>query len=864
MGIGGRSLRDFGATVGRAVVAGGLAMSALLPVARPVAAAGEITLDAHAQLQGHVRPGAWAEVVVHVTNSGPAVTGELRVRTQAQGASQFGVSIELASGADKQEYLYAKPPLFGSKLMVDLVVDGQTLVSKDIPIKSHETYTSIVGVVAEHPEGFMRDVTAAVAPNPQLGGQTTTVLTLGTADLPYRVDAWSAIDRLIWQDVDTTQLQKPQLDAMTQWVAAGGRLIIAGGTTGITTLSALPPDLLPFQPNQTATVAPADLSGLLGTLPEGAKNAPALAGTLERGSVMGRSGDLVFAAQAPYGQGQVTIIGVNPAETWLKGTDAASNLWHRVLPNANSAVISPFQFADDSSLLYALQNLPAVALPPIEQLFLLLLAYIVLIGPINYLVLRRLDKREWAWITMPALVVIFAVGSYALGTALKGSDVIVNEVAIVRAGEGTGEGRAQAYIGVYSPSRKVFTVQVANGALVSDTNSQVQNGQTGQPLDVLIGQNTSEVRNFEVGFGVLRGFRAEAATAAPKLNGSLTFKDGKVVGTVTNNSSASLQNVAVLFAGAVATKPVLAPGEAWEISIDAGAPNAFQYQLSEMIFGSSFPRDPAEQRQLATRRTVIDQLTQYGTTIAGTPTDTPLLLGWQPGPALQVELAGDKPNRVGDSLFLVPLSMSYDAHTAFTDRLLLKTIIDTKSDQAWFDGNSFNLGAGTMTVELRPSGLSGKFKATSLQLALTQGNPINLSGNGPQVEPLPDAQQPDQQDPIGEGTVGEAIGSAAPDGPVTGVGGGGTDPSQTDAPMPFPGKPVPGGFDSNPDLQLFDFGAGRWYEFPHFDGNNGYVIKEPGRFVDPNGRVLLRLVNRSQNGEGDYFQIIGRLEGTTE
>jgi hypothetical protein len=442
--------------------------------------------------------------------------------------------------------------------------------------------------------------------------------------------------------------------------------------------------------------------------------------------------------------------------------------------------------------------------------------------------------------------------------------VIVNEVAIVRAGEGTGEGRAQAYIGVYSPSRKVFTVQVANGALVSDTNSQVQNGQTGQPLDVLIGQNTSEVRNFEVGFGVLRGFRAEAATAAPKLNGSLTFKDGKVVGTVTNNSSASLQNVAVLFAGAVATKPVLAPGEAWEISIDAGAPNAFQYQLSEMIFGSSFPRDPAEQRQLATRRTVIDQLTQYGTTIAGTPTDTPLLLGWQPGPALQVELAGDKPNRVGDSLFLVPLSMSYDAHTAFTDRLLLKTIIDTKSDQAWFDGNSFNLGAGTMTVELRPSGLAGKFKATSLELALTQGNPINLSGNGPQVEPLPDAQQPDQQDPIGEGTVGEAIGSAPPEGPVAGAGGGGTDPSQTDAPMPFPGKPVPGGFDSNPDLQLFDFGAGRWYEFPHFDGNNGYVIKNPERFVDPNGRVLLRLVNRSQDGEGDYFQIIGRLEGTTE
>src|SRR5262249_7842593 len=154
------------------------------------------------------------------------------------------------------------------------------------------------------------------------------------------------------------------------------------------------------------------------------------------------------------------------------------------------------------------------------------------------------------------------------------------------------------YVGVYSPTRKVFTVQIANGALVSDTASQLQSGQTGQPLDVLIGQNESEVRNFEVGFGVLRGFRAEGTASAPKIDADLSFKDGKIVGTVTNNSSAELDNVAVVFASAVDVKPTLAAGETWQVSLDADAPGASQYQLSESIFGSSFPRDPAEQRQL--------------------------------------------------------------------------------------------------------------------------------------------------------------------------------------------------------------------------------------------------------------------------
>ena len=72
---------------------------------------------------------------------------------------------------------------------------------------------------------------------------------------------------------------------------------------------------------------------------------------------------------------------------------------------------------------------------------LLLFGYIALIGPINYLVLRRLDEREWAWVTMPALIAIFAVGAYAYGSALRGSDVIVNEVAIVRGAPGRHRGQ---------------------------------------------------------------------------------------------------------------------------------------------------------------------------------------------------------------------------------------------------------------------------------------------------------------------------------------------------------------------------------------------------------------------------------------
>ena len=66
------------------------------------------------------------------------------------------------------------------------------------------------------------------------------------------------------------------------------------------------------------------------------------------------------------------------------------------------------------------------------------------------------DTDDLVPVFMPALIVVFAVGAYGIGSFLRGSDVIVNEVAIVRGAPGATEGTAQAYIGVFSPSRGTY------------------------------------------------------------------------------------------------------------------------------------------------------------------------------------------------------------------------------------------------------------------------------------------------------------------------------------------------------------------------------------------------------------------------
>lgn len=808
-----------------------LLVAGLLLAAAPQVRAAGVTLEATPLLGGHARTGSWTAVQVRLRNDGPQVDGELRLVSGLQGRSTYGTRVDLPTNSDKRYTLYGQPALFRNELQVLLLSDGQELARQTVSITAHDTYQPVVAVVAEQPQRIIPEITAAYAA--QQGGTPPAIVALTPADLPARVEAWSAIDRLVWQDVDTGGLDESQKAAMQSWLAAGGRLVVLGGSTGDTTLTGLGEDLLPYQPNGSVDVPPDDLSNMLGRLPAGAGPVPALTGPLARGTVLGRTGDAVIAAEATIGQGRVALIGFDPGIDWLARTPASVALWRRLLPTGSGAVVNPLSLPDDSGIVSALNNLPAVELPQVEQLFLLLLAYTILIGPINYLVLRRLDRREWAWLTIPLLVAVFGVASFALGRVLKGSDVIVNQIAIVRAGPGTDAGLGQVYVGVFSPSRQPFDVRVGNGALLSNPISQQgQQGGFEQPLDVLTGETTSELRNYQVGHGVLRGFRAESVVSAPYLTADLRFVEGRLTGVVRNGSSRPLEAAAIIFGGDVLLLQTLGPDEARPIDLRVTGRRFIGESLGDRVFGP-YGGSPDTDKQRVTRRAVIDQLVGYNKfgEGAGMTTDAPLLIGWQPGATLGVELRDQRPRLLGESLYLVPLPVTVTGSAAFGDGMMRRTVLDSDAIDAGEAADGISLGRGTMTFEYRPLSFDGRFRVERLALSLAPGGASGMPDpRGAPLRPLPPAQQPDQDDPVGDG------------------------------------EPEPQG--TLPSVQLFDRSAGRWVEFPRFgstldvgDRSGSHSIADPARYVDVSGSFLMRVVNR---GESAYFQLLVGLTGTIE
>ena len=724
--------------------------------------------------------------------------------------------------------LYAQPSIFGRDLGVALVSDAATIASAKVPITTHDPYQSVIGVVAEEPGPLVAAINAALA-DPRVA--TPAVVSLTPADLPARVEAWSAIDRLVWQDVDTAQLEPEQLAALRTWLGLGGRLVILGGSTGATTLGSLPDDLLPFRPTGTVDASPEDVEALIGGAVELERSLPGLGGTLLAGTVLGRSGDLVIAAERSIGQGRTTIIGIDPTADGIGGTPAAQALWRRAMPLAFSAIINPLTLPDDSSIVGALNNLPAVGLPPLDQLAALLIAYIVLVGPINYLVLRRLDRREWAWVTMPLLIVIFSVGAFGLGRALKGSDSIVNTITIVRGAAGADSGLGQVYIGVYSPGRRTFDVSVGGGALLSNPISVQQQGLGAAPLDILLG-DPARVRGYAVSFGVLRGFRAETALPVPEVEAALTLLDGRLQGTVTNASAERLEDAAVVYGGSLAKIGDLAPGASARVDLQLGTNQAFGGGLSDRMFGPYTVGTLSDRdRALATRRAVIDQLTQYtgrfSTLVGAGGGQGPALIGWQPSSPLEIDIGDDQAARVGQSVYILPLGVDVSGRARFPDELISHTVVTTDAAEAFDQGSAFSLSRGSMVVDFAPVPFDGAFTPSRLALAITPGEPtFRFADAGKTTGPLPDDKQPSQDDPVG------------------------------DEAGAFP-------VDGMPEVQLFDRTTGRWMEFAHMTPGAQISVSEPQRYVDGAGHFLVRFVDRQAANSGAvYFSFVADLQGS--
>jgi hypothetical protein len=602
-----------------------------------------ITLDVHAGFEGAYRLGEWFPIGVSIGNDGPDLRCVLEWSFPGQlGEQIFRQVIDLPRGSRKLVTIevFARGFARNGQLRV---LDGTTpLVTQDISLDSVDEGVFLAGVVSSDP-AMLNSLNSL-----QIAGFTSTLVRhLDAGDLPEHTALLRGLNALFLHDLDSAALSPAQRDALGLWVSLGGQLIVSGGVGGQKTAAGLA-DLLPVQVG--GALVQGDLTPLAGLAAAGALPNP----TAPLSPAQPRAG----AEQLPpgsgllsrwrYGSGLVTFSAFDFAG--LRGWTGEGALWGQLLER--QSVLTPgygARLSQTSLLERGVLRLPSLNLPSTAVVLAFLLAYVLVIGPINYLVLRRLRRLEWAWLSVPLVVLVFACGLYAVGVGLRGGQSQLSQAAIVQGAEGQPRAFATGFIGLFSPRRTSYTVGFPAQTLVGGSPGRFTQNEQFDPVVA----DEAGARSIRVLADVVSvtTFVAEQMVDLPvSVQSNLVSDSMGVRGELRNTGASALEDVLIVRGNSFARLGTLAPGAQGQVS----ANNLQQGFPSSAGLADSGPFDRQEILRVLFDRDAI-RLRNPGLSGGLNDEQGVYLLGWASRPTMSATIDGQDAPQTGLTLYVIRL-----------------------------------------------------------------------------------------------------------------------------------------------------------------------------------------------------------------
>jgi hypothetical protein len=440
--------------------------------------------------------GAWTPVVVQARAGVEPFEGTMEVVVADESGTPVVASQPVRIGAGDSTKLVAYTR-FGSPsggLTVRFVRDGKRVASVDLdairpnnpPNYLFSEEVVILGLGkpqgVELIPGLPRYNGARAASGGSTGGALSVEVIrpqgLGRGDLPGRAIGYDAFDAIVVDTNDRELMTElaTKGEALKQWVGQGGHLVVAVGANWQALRDSVLGPMLPASPVGTIPISDVRtieaFAGATNQLPveeSGLTIARLEEDKARAAKVLCATSTTPIIVRGAYGFGRVTVVALDvdggPFASWPdRGLFwvRALDLHPPVSAGSQSGRITQSTLNDLSGRLReALEQFPGVKLIPFGWVAFFIFLYILLIGPGDYLFLRRVVKRmEMTWITFPTIVVLVSALAYWAAYRAKGTELRVNQVDVVDVDIPAKLVRGATFVNVFSPQNRDYDVAV--------------------------------------------------------------------------------------------------------------------------------------------------------------------------------------------------------------------------------------------------------------------------------------------------------------------------------------------------------------------------------------------------------------------
>jgi hypothetical protein len=674
----------------RAVVSIAVAAVPLAATAAGVqAATSPLTLAVHVGYHDTIKLGDWMPVTIDLTNAGPSLEGLLEVQTASSlpgggppgGTVVYQIPVSLTTGAAKHVRTFALVDQPGS-VTVRLLQNGRVIASQQA--NASNTTGILIGVLSDQPD-MLRDL-ATISP----GGLSTSVVHLTADDLTESALVLRPFDMLAIDDFSTDTLTAAQRTGVVDYVTNGGSLLLGTGGAWHKTLGGLPDAIVPLRGTGSRILGPLAALG-------GANGIELMTGGLRAGDAWLSAGADPLMVESAVGQGTVELATFDWGQEPLAGSTGTTVLLRQSFVRSSfaagpSSVASgnPFGFSvamKGGTLAQALVNLPALDLPAWWVIGGLVLIYVLLVGPVNYFVLRALNRRMLAWITVPAIAVVAAGGAYGGSILTKGTSAQANQITIIHVAQDSNRGWQEAYTGLLTPTRGDYRVGIGAGRpLISAID--YYNGALDQSQGLVRVDTTSpEITLPGMTAFTLRAFATESITTAPRLAAHATLVGGKLTGTIQNLSSTTFTDGILVAGGAYQKFGALKPGASVTFNVTPSATNPLTGQPGYMqaypsaVFGGAPAADMSAgaQREATAKAAILSTLPING--FKGISMSViPTVVAWTNQPLERITVNGARPRSYAETGVVLTVPVDHVSKGSVPAGVIAGRFVDIDGD----------------------------------------------------------------------------------------------------------------------------------------------------------------------------------------
>ncbi|MDE6626758.1 MAG: hypothetical protein K2K56_10390 [Lachnospiraceae bacterium] len=399
------------------------------------------------------------------------------------------------------------------------------------------------------------------------------ILELRPEQMPTDSSALSVLDCIMIDNFDTAALSDNQYEALKQWVENGGMLFLSLGSHYQNVLHRFSDDFI------TGTFG--DLKKRDIAYADGILDVDCVDFDFDGATELSTFTDDQTVYYKNIGMGNVILtaysLGMEPITGYTDRTLLATALLQSAIGKSGADSLSLMK-ANGSMFYVGLQLAQMADSTPKPSTLLygtILFIYVIVVGPVIYLILRAVKKRERIWIAVPVIALVFTGVIYFSGFLYRVRKPMVNTFTMISLNEDTK--REQVYTQITCPSAKRYTVSV------DERYSDFEFNNDGYSYNLFSGQamNKNSVMLKRTGNGMdivmdnSETFLSTSFFSQGTDDNNLGSLDYDLVctttgfeGTVTNNTKYDMQGVVVTFENYLYLAGDVAKGETVSIQPD--------------------------------------------------------------------------------------------------------------------------------------------------------------------------------------------------------------------------------------------------------------------------------------------------------